>query len=267
MNRKAFTLIELLVVIAIIAILAAILFPVFAQAKLSAKQSSSLSEVKQQGLAQLMYMNDGDDHATPYVWENRGDGEWITWMEMVNPYIKNSQIFVHNAASTSISAYGAGFCTGAPGATVVSHYCYPVWIDYDYWNWFGTVMFAGFPVETSPATAGECANVGRPWASCTGFGSLPEPASVTWLVPGYMVTYPRTQSTFGWPCTTGFGPHHPPANPVDTNIQVFHLGGNNGFVDGHAKFYLSGDMNGNASRPHPYGGASYPSSPYMVVQE
>lgn len=61
-KKKAFTLIELLVVIAIIAILAAILFPVFAQAKLAAKKTVALSNAKQVALANLMYMNDNDDH-------------------------------------------------------------------------------------------------------------------------------------------------------------------------------------------------------------
>ena len=62
MNRKgAFTLIELLVVIAIIAILAAILFPVFAQAKAAAKATASLSNTKQIGTAQQMYLTDYDD--------------------------------------------------------------------------------------------------------------------------------------------------------------------------------------------------------------
>lgn len=60
-TRRAFTLIELLVVIAIIAILAAILFPVFAQAKQSAKKTSSLSNVKQLSLANVMYAGDSDD--------------------------------------------------------------------------------------------------------------------------------------------------------------------------------------------------------------
>ncbi len=61
MNRKAFTLIELLVVIAIIAILAAILFPVFAQAKEAAKKISTLSNAKQLGTGLILYQNDSDD--------------------------------------------------------------------------------------------------------------------------------------------------------------------------------------------------------------
>ncbi|HCD99964.1 MAG TPA: prepilin-type cleavage/methylation domain-containing protein, partial [Armatimonadetes bacterium] len=59
--KRAFTLIELLVVIAIIAILTAILFPVFAQAKLSAKRTQDLSNVKQLALGALMYASDNDD--------------------------------------------------------------------------------------------------------------------------------------------------------------------------------------------------------------
>jgi prepilin-type N-terminal cleavage/methylation domain-containing protein len=61
MNRRGFTLIELLVVIAIIAILAAILFPVFAKAREKARQSSCLSNIKQIGLAALAYVQDYDE--------------------------------------------------------------------------------------------------------------------------------------------------------------------------------------------------------------
>jgi prepilin-type N-terminal cleavage/methylation domain-containing protein/prepilin-type processing-associated H-X9-DG protein len=64
-NRQAFTLIELLVVIAIIAILAAILFPVFAQAREKARQVSCLSNLKQLGLAWMLYVQDYDEEACP----------------------------------------------------------------------------------------------------------------------------------------------------------------------------------------------------------
>ena len=94
-RRKAFTLIELLVVIAIIAILAAILFPVFAQAKLAAKKAASLSNTKQLGLAHIMYAGDYDDtfdaQGLPTPYNNYG---WqMSWMFEVNPYVKNYDIF------------------------------------------------------------------------------------------------------------------------------------------------------------------------------
>ena len=66
MNRKAFTLIELLVVIAIIAILAAILFPVFAQAKEAAKKTTCLSNMKQIGVSTKLYLSDYDDTLYPH---------------------------------------------------------------------------------------------------------------------------------------------------------------------------------------------------------
>jgi prepilin-type N-terminal cleavage/methylation domain-containing protein/prepilin-type processing-associated H-X9-DG protein len=71
--RQGFTLIELLVVIAIIAILAAILFPVFAQAKLAAKKTADLSNFKQLGLASLMYVNDYDDELYAHRWNCGGN--------------------------------------------------------------------------------------------------------------------------------------------------------------------------------------------------
>lgn len=103
--RRAFTLIELLVVIAIIAILAAILFPVFAQAKAAAKKTVCLSDVKQIALADVMYGTDNDDFIVPGLipadagaieqsWEeNPGTTAWDNaYDHLLMPYMKNYQI-------------------------------------------------------------------------------------------------------------------------------------------------------------------------------
>ena len=114
-NRKGFTLIELLVVIAIIAILAAILFPVFAQAKVAAKKVSDLSNLKQNMMATLMYANDYDDYAPHTNWQ-----EDYVFAVRVLPYTKNKDIFKNPAVSWkqgSVQRQKAdnGFAGGPPG--------------------------------------------------------------------------------------------------------------------------------------------------------
>jgi prepilin-type N-terminal cleavage/methylation domain-containing protein len=105
--KKAFTLIELLVVIAIIAILAAILFPVFAQAKDAAKNTGLLSNTKQTGTGLQIYLSDYDD-TLPLSWQNdtSGQGDW-SWQGNLQPYLKNWQILVNPKLSgpTGAQAY------------------------------------------------------------------------------------------------------------------------------------------------------------------
>ena len=96
-GRSGFTLIELLVVIAIIAILAAILFPVFARAREKARQTSCLSNLKQLALANLAYIQDNDERWPRTCWGDNVCGPVISataWMTGCYPYIKNKQIFV-----------------------------------------------------------------------------------------------------------------------------------------------------------------------------
>ena len=105
MKRKAFTLIELLVVIAIIAILAAILFPVFARARENARRASCMSNLKQIGLGFLQYTQDYDER---YPANKTADG--IYEYMAVAPYIKSSQIWTCPSESvTAGTVPGAGF--------------------------------------------------------------------------------------------------------------------------------------------------------------
>lgn len=86
MRRRAFTLIELLVVIAIIAILAAILFPVFARARVKARQAMCQSNMRELGTAFLMYVQDYDETLPPTDYDS--GGVRFTWFQLVDPYIK-----------------------------------------------------------------------------------------------------------------------------------------------------------------------------------
>jgi prepilin-type N-terminal cleavage/methylation domain-containing protein/prepilin-type processing-associated H-X9-DG protein len=92
-RQKGFTLIELLVVIAIIAILAALLFPVFALAREKARQASCFSNCKQIGLACRMYAQDNDEWNVPERLQNP-DGSYVSFRANLQPYTKNKQLFV-----------------------------------------------------------------------------------------------------------------------------------------------------------------------------
>jgi len=143
-GRKAFTLIELLVVIAIIAILASILFPVFARARENARRASCLSNLKQMGLGMMQYTQDYDEHyppayypyprpsnpppkppaqeqtvpgtpgmafsiCDPYSCGSGYKGHWITWMDFIHPYVKSTQLYI---------------CPSAEGAATTPSYNY-----------------------------------------------------------------------------------------------------------------------------------------------
>lgn len=152
--RKAFTLIELLVVIAIIAILAAILFPVFAQAKVAAKKTAGISNQKQISTGLLLYLPDYDDQyprrsgcelnssINPVLNDGTlrcsgatGFGHsmtWQTWQKYVMPYVKNVQIFEHplrikdanqwntNGQILNAFALNLGLVGAAPTSTIVA---------------------------------------------------------------------------------------------------------------------------------------------------
>jgi prepilin-type N-terminal cleavage/methylation domain-containing protein/prepilin-type processing-associated H-X9-DG protein len=115
MRTRGFTLIELLVVIAIIAILAAILFPVFARAREQARKSACASNMKQIALGMLMYADDYDQLLPPY---SLGAGyrgcfgyagaDGPRWADLVFPYVKNRQVFDCPSSTQRIGTYPGG---------------------------------------------------------------------------------------------------------------------------------------------------------------
>lgn len=138
MKRKAFTLIELLVVIAIIAILAAILFPVLSQARVAAKKASSISNMKQFGLAAPMYMVDSDDVYFLHAYQMPGTtittpagGSIATpqvhWPQQVQPYIKNWQMF--RDPGQMINMFGIWTASSTTGGW---YYNWMRWPEYGY---------------------------------------------------------------------------------------------------------------------------------------
>jgi prepilin-type N-terminal cleavage/methylation domain-containing protein/prepilin-type processing-associated H-X9-DG protein len=140
MTKKGFTLIELLVVIAIIAILAAILFPVFARAREKARQSNCLSNIKQQMTGILMYSQDYDEtmpaiyvrayaDSVPSPGGGSDTSTYLPWVLGISPYIKNTQLF--NCPSIS-AAWDGNQEDDYDGAEGTAHKCNAVSYGYNY---------------------------------------------------------------------------------------------------------------------------------------
>jgi prepilin-type N-terminal cleavage/methylation domain-containing protein/prepilin-type processing-associated H-X9-DG protein len=203
--RKAFTLIELLVVIAIIAILAAILFPVFAQAKLAAKKTSSLSNVKQLSTAYQMYLNDNDD-ITVSIPGNVGE-----WWVPIFPYFKSiGLIFSSERNDVDNNAFRRSF-----GATRLSAYGY----NWGPFGWRGGgLLERQIPLDSSIFGTSNV-NIGK---SAT---SVVDPANT--YVYGDTYDTPRATVGLGFAGDTYRG---------TTNAGLRYGGSfNYGFLDGHAK--------------------------------
>jgi len=246
-SRTGFTLIELLVVIAIIAILAAILFPVFAQAREKARQTSCLSNMKQLGTAAMMYVQDYDERYMEVYRKQGGTGAdtnywpvqditipgstnlygWFTapsqimgqggsggvtpnWGFILQPYAKNTGIFA--CLSGSATWYPA---TSADDA------------GYVYSNWVGDNA-----VDDGPASK---------------LAIIPRPAeTVLFWETGKACTKIEYMGYIGGPGCGNVNPNFDPNNTCPKCYSDWiarHAGGRNyAWCDGHAKWYLDNNM-------------------------
>ncbi len=236
-TRNAFTLIELLVVIAIIAILAAILFPVFAQAREKARQASCISNLKQFNLAILQYAQDADEcmpmavngklQIGPAIAKLSGNNEWGVPVQIF-PYVKSRGVFQcpddNIFTKSGETAGGYAVPTGQ----------YQVWevygTSYKFTKEnFGIVDAKNFPNSTYAYAYANPANqddmVGAPNAPAASLSPAPNPMPLSYFA---LPAQTRVMRCFVAPW-----------NEPDI-AKAFHKGGDTlAFADGHVKFLVS----------------------------
>jgi prepilin-type N-terminal cleavage/methylation domain-containing protein/prepilin-type processing-associated H-X9-DG protein len=245
--NRAFTLIELLVVIAIIAILAAILFPVFAQAREKARAISCLSNIKQVTLSFQMYLQDYDEEMVP-MWNYTPDpvlgGGYDLWPDMLNPYIKSWQIFKCPDAADPAGVWGGG-----PNAWWGNWQQYSS-IGYNYLelgNWYNaaapctSVVGVSLANVDSPAStiaftdsANQTTGNPLPTNAQNGYPFVNAPAQYAAIVPAAdtCTWYDGALGGFDWAAA----PTNPSPDFTGWTINRHSNGINVGWVDGHAKF-------------------------------
>ena len=242
MSRRGFTLIELLVVIAIIAILAAILFPVFAQAREKARAISCLSNVKQLTLGQLMYTQDYDEKFTGWNWGQRFEMDSASyWAVCALPYIKSTKLY--QCPSDGLEWNTVNDWTGQ-GPDAGAHDPFASWPDRYFWEKPNNPNFISYGFN-------EPLNAGRKLAS------IKSPANYAMIMDSALglvnswettdpteMTYIASRAAFAnHGCCLIYEDNHPAswfkANYSAQELEgaTRHTGGENvSFIDGHAKY-------------------------------
>lgn len=237
LNIKAFTLIELLVVIAIISIIAAILFPVFAEARKSALNTQDMSNIRQVGLTAQMYATDYDERwvpvgswndptITPYT-DPSGPMPgvpWNGWGLKLSTYAHDSGIF-HSPWMPAKATWFTGACATSNGMILTNTYAM---------NWF-LGRDGSFPDSLSdPDDPYSHTPSGEPLTSPIALSQIEEPSST--------MAFILNQATSAYGNTFGCDYNTLQASDFINMLRwraVFREGGNIAFADGHAKFYIA----------------------------
>ncbi|MCD6351806.1 MAG: DUF1559 domain-containing protein [Armatimonadetes bacterium] len=234
--KRGFTLIELLVVIAIIAILAAILFPVFARAREKARQASCLSNCKQLGLGMLMYIQDYDERFP--VW-NRYEPQTLWPLAppaAIYPYVKNTDLYV------CPSGRDAPNITGLP----------PGWDHYSYHGVQPDYQFPG-PSYTGYAWNERLFHAGYVGRGGLSLARVTRPSETVMMGDGAHMFGGRGTFVFANKCcdsNIGWRDGHLDGNDASTgqpspDSYGRHNGGSNiAYADGHAKWSSDRDLLG-----------------------
>ena len=250
-TKRAFTLIELLVVIAIIAILAAILFPVFAQAREKARQTSCLSNFKQGALSIAMYVQDYDETMVPLQYGCCGYNPNLerAWMNLTMPYIKNFQIRIcpsdNNNDQVALNDWGLN--AASPQNQKEYAYATTTNLGYNYMylspmspahpaDWLGNVIdFRGVGLAAIQKPANCLMLADSIWDRTSGGAPT---GGGNWFIEAPSWWYSGTAFWFGgW--------------QIDNNTSWLQYGGtwprhnvamNVAYVDGHVKIQRIGDL-------------------------
>ena len=239
-KKQGFTLIELLVVIAIISILAAILFPAFARAREQARKASCQSNLKQIGLAVIMYTQDYDEAypVSSMGYHVTGTTSWTRWYHVLQPYAKSYQVWVC-PTSGAVSHWTSGGLAGMQFSYGINN-CGASLTDggkpgYGFGNTFGQCTVSGngptkmMDIDSPSETifAGDAASNGRSNGLLIGYSS----SSYVPVLHGGQVGPFNTATT----------------QPVDMSQG----GGNYLFADGHVKFIQAQKLlTSTARRPY-----------------